>query len=239
LTALALGRVQQALSDFDLVLAAVPANDTVRFQRARALNRLGRYQNALADADALYTRHPDDFNVFHIRGTAYDGLGKSGPARHAWEKAHSYLPKEPYNLNYHARAMAAGSLSVRDADKALVLARYAVALAPDASPYLNTLGAALYGVGRYSEAIDVLERSLGVGRGENDGSALFFLAMAHHGLSHPAHARRYIDRAVHWSDGRKDLATQQLQELAALRAEAEAVLTGPGAEIPYDVFAPL
>jgi tetratricopeptide (TPR) repeat protein len=238
LTALALGRVQQALDDFDRILAALPASDAVRFRRARALNRLGRYHSTLADADVLHARHADDFNISHLRGTAYDGLGKREPARLAWEKAHFYLPKEPYNLNYHARAMVAGSLSARDADKALVLARYAVALAPDPSPYLNTLGASLYGVGRYREAIDVLERSIGVGRGENDGFGLYFLAMAHRGLGHRAQARRDFDRAVRWSAARKDLSPQQLQELAAFRAEAEAVLAGPGGDLPADLFAP-
>ena len=197
LTALALGRAQPSGYQTLIDSADNGANGSVRFATdvLSALQSKGRpIRRRLMDIDALHQRL--NFNLFHLRGTAYDGLGKREPAQLAWEKAHSYLPKDPDNLNHHARIMAIGPLSVRDPEKALVLARYAVTLAPDPSLYLSTLGAALYGVGLYSEAIDVLKRSLGAGQGENDASGLFCLAMAHRGLGHRAHARRYFDRAV-------------------------------------------
>ena len=115
----------------------------------------------------------------------------------------------------------------------MVLARLAVALAPDQPLYLNTLG-----VGRYSGGINVLERSPRAGRHEPDAFDLFFLAMAHHGLGHPGRALTCFDRAVNWWDGNKSLSPRQVQELTAVRAEAEAVLARPGGDLPADVFAP-
>ena len=238
LIAFALGRTQQAENDFARVLAADPTRDTVRYQHARALNRLGRYRDALAEVDVLFPRHSDDFALFQLRGTAYDALGEREPARLAWEKAHSYLPKDAPELNKHARIMASGPLAGRDPERALVLARQAVALAPDQSQYLNTLGVALYGVGRYSEAINVLERSARAGRREPDAFDLFFLAMAHHGLGHPGRALTCFDRAMHWRGRNKSLSPQHGRELTAVRAEAEAVLAGPDGDLPADVFAP-
>ena len=238
LIAFALGRTQQAADDFARVLAAHPTRDTVRYQHARALNRLGRYRDALAEVDVLFTRHPNDFALFQLRGTAYDALGERGPARLAWEKAHSFLPKDPPELNKHARIMAAGPLTRRDPDRAVVLARLAVTLAPDQSQYLNTLGLALYGVGRYSEAINVLEQSPRAGRSEPDAFDLFFLAMAHHSLGHRGRARTCFDRANHLRRRNRSVSPQHVKELTAVRAEAEAVLAGPGGDLPADVFAP-
>jgi tetratricopeptide (TPR) repeat protein len=239
LIAFALGRTQQAADDFARVLAADPTRDMVRYHHARTLNRLGRYRDALAEVDLLFTRHPNDFALFQLRGTACEAVGEREPARLAWEKAHSLLPNDAPELNKHARVMATGPLAGRDPERAVVLARQAVALAPDHSVYLNTLGAALYGVGRYAEAIDVLERSMKVGRSEPDGIDLFFLAMAHHGLGQPGRARTFLDRAVHWRDRKTGLSAGRAQELAAVRAEAEAVLAGPGGDLPIDVIAPL
>ena len=84
-----------------------------------------------------------------------------------------------------------------------------------------------YGVGRYSEAIHVLERSPRADRNEPDAFDLFFLAMAQHGLSHSAQARSCFNQAVRWLAGRQNLSPQEVQELAAFRAEAEAVLAYP------------
>jgi uncharacterized protein HemY len=125
----------------------------------------------------------------------------------------------------------------RDPDRALALARQAVALARDQSLYLNTLGVALFRAGQYAEATDVLERSRGASRDEFDAYDLFFLAMAHHNLGHPVRARTYSDQAVRWLDGKRALPLQYVQELTAFRAEAEAMLAGPGGDLPVDVFA--
>ncbi len=238
LIAFALGRTQQAADDFVRILDANPASDTVRYHYARALNRLGRYRAALAETDVLLTRRPDDFALFQLRGAAYDALGQREPARLAWEKAQSHLSDNPPEVNRQARTIAAGAIEQRDPDRAVALARRAVALAPEESPYLNTLGVALYGIGRYSEAITALEQRASAGRREPDAFDFFFLAMAHHGLGHHGRALICFDRAMARCNRTDSLSPQQVKELAAVRAEAEAVLAGPLADLPADVFGP-
>ena len=118
------------------------------------------------------------------------------------------------------------------------MARRVVALAPDQSQYWNTLGVALYRAGRFVEAVEVLEQSLARGGGVVDAFDLFFLAMAHHDLGRPGRARTCHDQAVQWWDRQKGLPPRYVQWLSAIRAEAEAILTGASEHLPADVFAP-
>ena len=238
LLAFALGLTQQAADDFDRVLAADPTRDLARYHRARALIRLGRYREALADLDTLIARNPKDFMLYELRGTAHEALGEHEPARLDREKARSLLPKRSESLNNQAWGLATGSLAQRDPERAVALARQAVALAPDQSLYLNTLGVALYRAGRYAEAVDVLERSLAAGRGETDAFDLFFLAMAHHDLGHPAQARTCFDRAVQWLDGQKESGAAVCSGVDRLPRRGRSRAGRPGGDLPADVFAP-
>jgi hypothetical protein len=102
----------------------------------------------------------------------------------------------------------------------------------------NTLSVFQYRVGQHAEAIATLERSLAACGGQTDAFDLFFMAMAHHRLARRSEARAAYDRAVRWLWEQKSLSEQYAKELAAFRAEAEAVLAGPAGELPDDVFAP-
>ena len=148
------------------------------------------------------------------------------------------LPKDAKALNERAWAYATGPIAQRDPERAVALARRAVALAPGQQLTLNTLGVALYRAGQYAEAIAVLEQSLAAGKGEFDAFDLFFLAMAHQKLGHASQARACFDRAVRWWGEHKNLPAPYISELTAFRAEAEEVLAGARAELPADVFAP-
>ena len=148
------------------------------------------------------------------------------------------LPKDPRALNKRAWTYATGPIAQRDPERAVALARRAVALAPGQQVSLNTLGVALYRAGQYAEAISVLERSLAAGKGEFDAFDLFFLAMAHQKLGHTPKARDCFDQAVRWWGDHKKLPAQYVSELTGFHAEAEEVLAGFRARLPADVFAP-
>ena len=148
-------------------------------------------------------------------------------------------PRTPMALNNRAWTYATGPFIQRDPERAVALARRAVALAPGSALTLNTLGVALYRAGQYAEAISVLERSLAAGKGEADAYDLFFLAMAHHQLGHRQAGPRLptIEPSVGWRS-QKSLPESYTKELAAFRAEAESVLASPPDDLPADVFAP-
>jgi hypothetical protein len=105
---------------------------------------------------------------------------------------------------------------------------------------LHTLGVALYRAGNYTDAIATLEQRLAVGNGKFDCFDLFPLAMAHQRIGHHESARDCFDRAMRWLGNHQVLSEQYVRELAAFRAEAEAILglTRAAGELPTDVFAP-
>ncbi len=233
-----MARPRVAADDFDRVLAVDPDRDPARYRRAQALIRLGRYREALADLEILIPKYPRDPALYDFRATVREAMGDREPARADREKAGSLLPSDSKALNAQAWILATGPLMQRDDERAVALARRAVALARGERHSLNTLGVALYRTGRDAEAIPILERSLAAGKGEADGFDLFFLAMAHHRLAHRQQARDCLDRAVKWLDQQKNLKAGHVEELARFLAEAEAVLAGPIVELPDDVFAP-
>jgi WD40 repeat protein len=127
--------------------------------------------------------------------------------------------------------------SDRDPTRALPLARRAVALAPDNDLYLNTLGLALYRAGRYTEAIPILERSLGNNNSLSIPYDLFFLTLCHAKLGHAGRARACFDRAVTWLKTNSKMVGQGDTELPAFRTEAELLLRATFGALPDDVFA--
>ena len=237
LIALALARPGLAADDFSRILAAEPDLERARYRRAQALIRLGRYRDALADLDVLIPKDPNNDALYQLRGTVREALGDHEQARADQEKASSLLPKGPMSLNNRAWLDATGPITQRDPERAVMLARRAVALAPGQQLTLDTLGVALYRAGKYAEAISVLERSLTAGSGVFDAFDLFFLAMAHQQLGHRTEARGCYDRAVRWLGTHKSLSESNTNELAAFRAEAEAVLARSADDLPADVFA--
>jgi len=113
--------------------------------------------------------------------------------------------------------------AMRDWKAALPLAEKAVQLDPQ-SMYRNTLGLAYYRAGRYPEAVKVLEANL---KDQADWALtydLYFLAMSRQQLGDGARAKQLWDLAVRWSASHQESLAPFVVELAAIHAEAEAVL---------------
>jgi tetratricopeptide (TPR) repeat protein len=223
--------------------------------RAHALASLGRLPEAIeASTDAIRLR-PKDAHLRAQRGMVYQLLGEPDRTIDDWEAAGQLEPGErrfPVWLTevYTARAweLATYPEPGRDPERAATLARRAVESSPWDAIGLSTLGVALSRAGRHAESIAVLERSLEAGHGETEACDLFFLAMAHHRLGHSDRARAEFEHGARWMqqhpdpfEGRPEERTmidgRKAGQLAAFRAEAEAVLFGPRDDLPDDVFA--
>ena len=115
----------------------------------------------------------------------------------------------------------------RRLDRVLPLAAKAVQLAPKEQRYWHTLGVVQYRSGKYQEAVATLEKSLALSNGGFDAFDLFFLAICQLKLGDAAKAKDCFDRAIQWTETRKNLPPQWTEELKALRVEAEEVLRAP------------
>jgi tetratricopeptide (TPR) repeat protein len=238
LLGLELGQFARAAEDFDKVLAARPEFDHAHYTRIQCLIRIGRDREAVAELDAFTPKYSNDWVIYHLRAIARANLGEIELSRADAEKARALLPKDPGTLNSEAwGGNLARPLGRRDPERAVVLARRAVELAPDNWFCINSLGVALYRTARLDEAVSVLEKALILGKGDWDGFDVFFLAMAHARLGHAQRGHDCFDRAIRWVESRKDLSPDRVAELAAFRSEAEAILHASGGELPADVFA--
>jgi tetratricopeptide (TPR) repeat protein len=204
-----LNRLEDASADLTRAIRLRPDDGHSRIFRAEIDYRFRRYQSAITDLEDVLARHPAEFGVAEFLAVCCNNL--------AWELANAPAPH-------------------RDLDRALAMIRRALAAAPDEAGLLNTLGVIHYRAGRHAEAIATLRRSLPAGRGLTDGFDLFFLAMAHHRLGHREEARACYDRALRWLRDHQNRDEPSARDLAAFRAEAEAVLAGPAGELPEDVF---
>jgi tetratricopeptide (TPR) repeat protein len=126
--------------------------------------------------------------------------------------------KRAYESNELAWMMLVSDLSDELAGRAVEIAQHAVDAGPN-SGNLNTLGVAMYRVGRYADAVEALLKSE---ENEVPSSAYneVFLAMAHFRLGNRVEARRWFDKAVEIMDK----SSPQNQELQRFRAEAAELL---------------
>jgi serine/threonine protein kinase/WD40 repeat protein len=175
---------------------------------------------------------------FHVDRGHLDSLPKR-KAQAALKSANESPQADAQQLNNLAWQLATAPPGLRDPERALELAHRAIALAPGTAIYLNTLGVAQYRVGQFAEAITTVEKSLAVGKGEFAAFDLVFLAMARFKLGQVTQARAAFDRVGTWRRDHPYLTQPGWSyELDAFQTEARALLDGPPAELPADVFVP-
>ena len=220
-------------------LANDPNDADAYHHRGHALSYLRRLDEAIADYTVAIRLRPDDGHLpfararhsrlpetIRARDRRHGGRARSQPGPSAIRERLGPC------CDARARELAIAPESTRDSRRALQLARRAVELTAGEAFTLNTLGIAEYRAGLYAESLATLGRSLEAGHGYTDAFNLFFVAMAHHRLGHCEKARDCHDRAVRWLEQQKRLSAVDATELAAFRAEAEAVLAGPSASCP-------
>jgi serine/threonine protein kinase/WD40 repeat protein/Tfp pilus assembly protein PilF len=180
-----------------------------------------------------------DAALYEARALRHEQNGAFEEAVADYEAALERDPDLAAAWNNLAWLRVTGPARVRDAAFALRLARKAVALRPNDPASLNTIGVVYYRLGQCENAAAALQAAIKASRPDG-GTAwdLFFLAMAEHRLGNTTQARAHFDQALRWRDRQGSLSPWEVNELTAVRAEAQAVLSGPNDELPSDAFAP-
>jgi tetratricopeptide (TPR) repeat protein len=184
------------------VLAVNPFHLQAYLRRARAHGRLGEAQQAI-----------DDY------GLALSLIGLDN--QHRRERTEASV------CNNLAWLYLTGPQELRDPNKALPLAQKAVRIVPENSLYRNTLGVVYYRLGQWDAAVETLQHSLQ--NSKNEAHDLFFLAMSYQQLGEATKARDCYERALRWWKAQGPLMpSDDVEELSAFRAEADALLKKPG-----------
>jgi WD40 repeat protein/tetratricopeptide (TPR) repeat protein len=240
----ALGRIADREADLDWAIergAEIPFLSRIAAERSRA----GRWGEAVAVYDRAIAIGTVPYEVWiqaaiaHLEVDDEDGFRRV--CRALRDRHPVAIPERAVGSNL-AGVLIRGPGGVGDGDKALGW----IGLAPEASEparadsrreWLRTLGAVLYRLGRYREAIDRLREGIAAAEGEVGPEEGVFLAMAHFRTGDRARARALLARS--WSDEPDGPSAEDWWAARArrlLRREAERLVLDP--DFPTDLFAP-
>jgi protein O-GlcNAc transferase len=150
------GNSEQALADYDRAIAAVPQLAQPRLAKAAYLLRLGRTEAALAEYRKVLESEPKNVMALVSIGVLQMQAGHPQEAAQSFAAAVEADPQVPRILNDIAWTEVDRN---GDLDRALIMAREAVAAAPDVAAYRDTLGWVLRSRGELQAAAAELEKA--------------------------------------------------------------------------------
>ena len=206
-----------------------PGDLHAMLRRGRISLIMGRYDQAIADYTRALAIRPGDPGILAGRGEANLRGKHYAPGFADCEASLAANPDQSTLQNHLAWAYVTAPPALRDPAKALTHAQRAVRLAPEMAIYHNTLGVALYRLGRYRDAVIELETSLATTSREFAPFDLYSLAMCQF---HLGDYRRQSEglpgtrpSALH---DESRLVGLDIEENQVFRVEAEALLgNGP------------
>ncbi|MCH7872892.1 MAG: tetratricopeptide repeat protein [Planctomycetes bacterium] len=215
------------LDHLDHLASATSALGQLRFGQGRMSEAEEPTRRAQALLGELMEKRPDSPRYRRPYFATYSGLatilsrtGRPEEAAATFRNAVERWPDEPGMLNGHAWFLVTVEApQLRDAQRAVELARRASTLDPESGKYLGTLGVTLYRSGNNADAIETLTKANALKDG-GDAYNFFVLAMAHEKLGDSDTAREWFDRGVTWMTENKP----DNEELHRFHAEAAAVL---------------
>jgi tetratricopeptide (TPR) repeat protein len=154
-------RVDAAIEALELLAKTKPDVAIVWSNLGDILRREERFGEAAAAYDkaiaALPSEQPGQWVVYYTRGICFE-REKNWPAAEAdFRKALELSPDQPQVLNY----MGYSFLEMKsNLDEALSMIEKAVAAKPEDGYIVDSLGWALYRLGRYEEAVEHMERAV-------------------------------------------------------------------------------
>ncbi|WP_397541686.1 tetratricopeptide repeat protein [Roseovarius salis] len=143
---------QLARTHPDLPIIHVSAGDLYR-QLERFEDAAAAYDKAL---DLYAERESDQWFVHYARGISHERIGDWEQAEADFRRALELNPDQPQVLNYLGYSLVEKQTKL---DEALDMIERAVAARPDSGYIVDSLGWALYRLGRYEEAVEHMERA--------------------------------------------------------------------------------
>jgi serine/threonine protein kinase/Tfp pilus assembly protein PilF len=214
-------QLDEAIRFYTAALALRPRNLPTHCYLGLALQHQGRLDEAVAVFQRAVNLDGEYAFAKHSLALALAEAGKVEETLTQFRKAFEQEPDSALANNNLAWFLATCSEpKLRDADRAVELARRAVELAPGNGSFWNTLGVAHYRAAHWRDSKEALEKSLQLSRGNAEGFNTIFLAMDHWQLGEPELAQQRYQQAVAWMQQH----APRDAELRRFRAEAEQLL---------------
>jgi serine/threonine protein kinase/Flp pilus assembly protein TadD len=211
-------RYEEALADMERAVELDPTAVNPRSNLGIGKARLGRVREALADYDRAIELDPFFAPAHANRTGALAVLGDCDGAMEAAERALELNPN-PNTLSnlaiLHTGVLFHFCPDRYDPAAALDLASRALAATPDNPSVLGSYGGALYRNGRFSEALENIEKSLA----PSEKKYSFFSAMCLWQLGRQAEARVHYEKEVAFNEEHgldNPMIERQREEAAAL-----------------------
>jgi tetratricopeptide (TPR) repeat protein len=167
------------------------AGDEGRFEAARLLQSRERYAEAIPLLEELRRGSPEGVQLLFWLGAAYERTSRHEEAEEAFQVLLGIDEDFAPALNYLGYMWADLGRNLEDA---LGLVERAVAIEPDNGAYVDSLGWALFHLGRYDRSRELLERAARLIPG--DAVISEHLGDLYLAVGRPAEARLHYERAL-------------------------------------------
>jgi tetratricopeptide (TPR) repeat protein len=155
------GREDAAAEVLDALARSHPGLSQVHSARGNLLRRMDRHADAAAAYGTAIAHLPDGqpvpWGLHYARGMAHERAGDWAAAEADFTRALAIEPDQPDVLNYLGYSLLERHERL---DEALAMIETAVAARPDAGHIVDSLGWALYRLGRHAEAVAPMERAV-------------------------------------------------------------------------------
>jgi tetratricopeptide (TPR) repeat protein len=152
-----LKRNEEALSYLDQAVKLNPKRPEPYLLLGLTYFQMKEYQQAKARLEDGIHQDPSNAELHFNLGTAYDKLDRFDEVVKAMEQALELDPEHADALNYLGYSYADRGIN---AEEAVSLTQQAVTLRPHNGYYVDSLGWALYKVGRIEEALEMMQRAV-------------------------------------------------------------------------------
>ena len=152
---------QHSVGILEMAEKAVPDDFRVNFFLGVAYSRVGRNPDAARVLEKARQISPRDTEAIAQLALVYDSMKRNDDSDSLYEEVLRINPDFSLALNNYAYSLADRGLQL---DRALVMARKALAGSPDNASYLDTMGWVYFRLGRYRDAESYVKKA--ISRGE-------------------------------------------------------------------------
>ncbi len=179
-----------------------------RLEAARLLQSRERYAEAIPLLEGLRQGSPDQIQLLFWLGAAYERTARHDRAEEVFQRLLGIDPDFAPALNYLGYMWADLGRNLEDA---VALVERAVAMEPDNGAYVDSLGWALFRLGRHEQARVVLERAARLVPG--DAVISEHLGDLYLAVGRPAEARLHYERALSLAGDNAGTVSDKLDQL--------------------------